>query len=429
MRHDHEELLGYVESLEIIDTHEHLPPYERLRERHSDVLREYLRHYFSRDLISAGMPPLVLDGAVMNPELPILDRWKIVEPYWRAAENTGYARALNLAAQGLYGIERISADTIEELNSAFLKTLHGGHYRRVLKEKSRIALSVLDGDVDCDREVFRGMYRVDLLVKPRRRGEISQVEAAAGLRVCCFDDWLQACLRLLEGALAQGAPGFKCALAYERSLHFERATREEAEREFNRVFEVKHHAHWADPGISCGKAFQDYMMHYVLHFANERALPCQYHTGIQEGSGNLIYHSDPALLSKLFLDYPDVSFDLFHISYPYQQMLTALAKNFRNVFIDVCWAHIISPTAAVNALIEMIDAVPANKISAFGGDYELIDGVYGHQLMARRNVSKALAAKVEEGVIDLSRAQELAKLFFYSNPRRVLRLEAAVPEA
>ena len=74
-----------------------------------------------------------------------------------------------------------------------------------------------------------------------------------------------------------------------------------------------------------------------------------------------------------------------------------LAKNFPNVHLDMCWAHIVSPNASVLALQEWIDTVPLNKISAFGGDYLFVDGVYGHQHLARADVVRALAAKVEEG--------------------------------
>jgi predicted TIM-barrel fold metal-dependent hydrolase len=128
-------------------------------------------------------------------------------------------------------------------------------------------------------------------------------------------------------------------------------------------------------------------------------------------------------MSNLFLEYPDVRFDLFHISYPFQQQVSALAKNFANVYIDMCWAHIISPQASVSALIEYLDAVPFTKISAFGGDYLFVDGVYGHQQMARENVSKALAIKVDEELFDLDRAKEIAICLFYTNPLRIFRLE------
>jgi len=171
------------------------------------------------------------------------------------------------------------------------------------------------------------------------------------------------------------------------------------------------------------KAFQDYMMHFILRLAGRTGYTFQFHTGLQEGNGNLIYHSDPTLLSNLFLEYPDVRFDLFHMSYPYEHALSALAKNFPNVYIDMCWGHIVSPAAAVNALVEWLDAVPANKISAFGGDYCFVDAVYGHQLLARENVARALAIKVEQGVFGVDRACRIGEMLFIDNPMAIFRLE------
>lgn len=124
------------------------------------------------------------------------------------------------------------------------------------------------------------------------------------------------------------------------------------------------------------------MFYFILDIANRKRLVMQIRTGIHEGSGNILSNSNPELLSNLFLEYPDVTFDIFHIGYPYQNELAVLAKNFPNVFIDMYWAHIISPNASINSLLEWIDTVPLNKISAFGGDYCFIDGVYGHQYMA-----------------------------------------------
>jgi predicted TIM-barrel fold metal-dependent hydrolase len=132
------------------------------------------------------------------------------------------------------------------------------------------------------------------------------------------------------------------------------------------------------------------------------------------------------LLSNLFVQYPDVTFDLFHIGYPYEHVLSALAKNYRNVYIDMCWAHIISPQAAVSAMVEWIDSVPVSKISAFGADYSFVDAVYGHQQLARQNVSRALAAKVDQGLFDVDKACQIARLWFYDNPMRIFQLEGRV---
>ncbi len=122
------------------------------------------------------------------------------------------------------------------------------------------------------------------------------------------------------------------------------------------------------------------------------------------------------------MKYKNVTFDIFHISYPYQNTLAALSKNFPNVMIDMCWAHIISPTAAVNALVEFLDSVPSNKICGFGGDYTPIDGVYGHQKIARQNIAKSLAMKVDDGTFDLDFAKEICRRLLVDNPKRIFKL-------
>jgi len=120
-----------------------------------------------------------------------------------------------------------------------------------------------------------------------------------------------------------------------------------------------------------------------MNKANKLGSIVQVHPGLFEGSENIIQNGDPSLMSNLFYEYPDVTFDIFHMGYPFQQTLSAIAKMFPNVYIDMCWAHIISPVASVNALSEWPETIPYTKICAFGGDFCFIDGVYGHQKIAR----------------------------------------------
>lgn len=426
-----EEIFDYVKDLRIIDTHEHLPCSESAREKDTDVLKEYLTHYFNRALISAG---LAIDDyeKVINNKLPLLERWELIEAYWEMARHTGYGRALDISAKALYGVKEISRATIEELNQAFMKSLEPGHFKRVLKQKSRIVVSLLDSlleeKLECDHSFFRCVHRVDPFIYPRTGIDIREVEKTSGIRICSFRNWLEACEAMFEKALRSGVVALKSAMAYCRSLKYERARKDDAEEGFNQIFKNKHLG-TIDPAchvFSVGEDFQNYMMHFVLGLANKRNLTFQFHTGIQEGSGNIIRNSDPSLMTNLFLEYPDVDFDIFHIGYPYQQVLSVLAKNFPNVYIDMCFAHIISPTASIDALAEWIDAVPVNKISAFGGDYCFVDGVYGHQYLARVNVSKSLARKVEEGVFDIAEAKKISEMLFYNNPLRIFKLEGKI---
>ena len=141
----------------------------------------------------------------------------------------------------------------------------------------------------------------------------------------------------------------------------------------------------------------------------------QIHTGFQEGNGNIVANSDPLLLTELLQDFPGVRFDLFHIGYPYVRQTGVLAKLFPNATVDFAWVNIISPLAAENALCEYLDLIPQNKIFAFGGDYLFVDGVYGHQVQARRTVARALARKVEDGALDLEAAERTARRLLHDN--------------
>lgn len=421
----YDELLAHIVDLEIIDTHEHLPGHESWRPARNDVLAEWLTHYFSCDLVSAGLSPRDLE-CVRDPDGELMERWALAEPFWHAARDTGYGRSLTLAARDLYGIDRIDADSLPELDRRFREARErGGHYRYVLKEKSRIRASVLDAgfpDILPDAEFFRPVARLDEFISPPYHQRVRDVEEMLDIRVHCLADWKEAMERQLDDYLERGAVAIKCGLAYQRPLRFEKTTAAEAEAGFQMLF---HDESLASPGtpLRMPRATQDHLMHHLCALADERELTLQIHTGIQEGNGNFVTHSDPVLLTNLFCEYRRLRFDIFHMGYPYCHELGNLAKNFRHVFIDMCWAHIINPALCRRVLAEWLDAVPANKICGFGGDYCFVDGVYGHQYLARRNIASSLATKVDEGTMDLDRAREVAHWLLIATPARLFGID------
>lgn len=427
-----EKLLEQINALTILDTHEHLP-LEKDRPPQADVLAEWLSHYFSCDLISAGLSDADLAKA-RDSSQDLLQRWALVEPYWQAAQSTGYGRSLAWAARDLYGVAGVNRATILPLNEAFCAARRkGGHYDYVLRKKSKIALSIVDSQPKItaqDDPHFVSTLRIDPFLNPTHARELRALGEQAGLKIHTLADWEEAVRRRIEQAFQPGSRVvcLKCGLAYHRSLRFDKVNRADADQAFLEFFTDRNLPDWRPP-IKAAPAFENHMLHFICKLADERGLPFQIHTGLQEGNGNIIYDSNPTLLSNLFLEYGDVRFDIFHMGYPYCQELSNLAKNFRNVHIDMCWGHIISPEAARRALVEWLDAVPANKISAFGGDYCFVDGVYGHQKLARQNVAMALAAKVEDGSFDLERAGEIASTLFVENPVRIFKLAKLLPAA
>jgi uncharacterized protein len=426
----YKEIFKQIEKQPVIDTHEHLLWDESYRVNgEDDVLSEYLSHYLSSDVVSSGLKPVDLEK-VRDKKRDIYERWKIVEPYWEASRFTGYGRALDISVKAIYDIDGINGATIRDLNDAFMKSKRPGHYNHVLKELCGIQVSLLDiwtFRLDGDNPLFKRVWQPLNFIIPASSAEgevISNIEKNYSIRVNNLDHWMEACRKELDYMLATyGVKILKCSIAYSRSLRFEKVEYSVAKDSFNTAL-----AKWEREGRLQGKSLelpievQDFMMHYILELANERNLTFQFHTGIQEGNGNILTNSDPSLMINLFTEYPDVDFDLFHISYPYQNVACALGKMFPNVFIDMCWAHIISPSASIRALDDFLDAIPYNKISAFGGDYLFVDGVYGHLYMARQNVSRVLAEKVKQGIFSLDKAVDIGKALFYDNPMRIFKL-------
>ncbi len=248
----YEEIFNFIKELEIIDTHEHLPSFETDRERNTDVIKEYLSNYFGCDLISAGLPQNDYNK-IANTNLPIMEKWKLVEPYWEISKYTGYGRCVSLAAKEIYGINNISSSTIEELNNKFLATFSQSHFKNIIKDKSKIKICLLNVNVldkkynlltersiYCDQDYFRAVYGIENIVYPVSWNSFARIENESGIRITSFNDYLEATELIIDKAYKLGAIGLKNPLAYFRTLKYEKVSKSDAEVEFNSIFKTKH---------------------------------------------------------------------------------------------------------------------------------------------------------------------------------------------
>lgn len=423
MLHTYEELLDYISNLTIIDSHEHLPVREELRDQNADIFSEYLLQYFSTDLITAGLPPQDYQK-LLEHQLNISEKWALLKPFWKYARHTGYGQCIETIARDIYGIAVINDESVEEWNHKFKQELGIGHFQKILKETCKIKASILDFvdmDVECnpDPDYFVPSHRIDLMLYPKTGKDLRTLSQQSGVTICSFESYLAACESIMQKYMHKSKL-LKCGVAYERGLHFERVTRQQAESGFQAVFAANYYFQSKDEQMfTVGKPFQDYIMHFLLEIAQRNGMVLQMHSGIQEGNGNFLRNSRPSLLNNLFLEYPGIAFDVFHIGYPYQNELLSLAKMFPNVYIDMCWSHIVSPVAAQNALSEFLEAIPYNKICGFGGDFLFVDGVYGHLCVARQNIAKVLATKTQQGLFDIDEAKFVAQTLLYDAPAKL----------
>jgi predicted TIM-barrel fold metal-dependent hydrolase len=119
---------------------------------------------------------------------------------------------------------------------------------------------------------------------------------------------------------------------------------------------------------------------------------------------------------------PNTQFVFMHLGYPHYEETLALAKQYANAHVDMCWSWIINPVAAKDYFKKHVVTAPANKLLPFGGDYSPVEPVLGHAIIARRGIAQALAELVDEGWLTLGDALELVDPVLHGNARRLFRL-------
>jgi uncharacterized protein len=417
-----------VDSIRLIDTHEHLVTEQLWLAQKVDFFywfqQPWFPQYAGADLVAAGMPEEDLK-LIGDPSLALDKRWAAMAPYWPGAKYTGFGQALRLAARDIHDIPDIDESTWRELSRKITESKKPGFYDKTLHGMSGIDLVILDQIVLVDSFLAQGPPPRTVRVRRFDTNFISfdleildNLSAEYGSPIQSLDNLLAALDKTFEDILAKGYyVGLKNSMAYDRAILFEDTPGAEAERIFDKLLKN------GELESAERKALEDYMMHRVVERAGIHGLPVQVHTGLHAGPGNVITNSKPTLLTNLFQKYPETKFVIFHGSFPYMGELAVLAKNYRNVYLDMCWLPIISPTATKLWLHQWLETVPVNKIMAFGGDYLFPEGVYGHSLIARQVVAETLAEKVDSGYFSMEEAEKIARMLLRDNAIELFRLE------
>ena len=414
------ELLEAIDEIPLVNTHEHIIPEQERTSSRIDFFT-LAGHYAISDVISAGLSGDDL-SVVRDPAAPVEQRWRAFEPFWKSARMTGYGQALRIAIQDIYGIDQISGATLPEINRRIEEANQPGLYEEILIRRSNIAYSVLDdywnaAPVRPDPRFFVCARKFDRFVAPQSVSDIRNLEELTDVSITGLAGLKRAMETSFQQSLDIGMVTVKSTLAYNREIHYAEVAERDAESSLQSLLGASRTppAAFRSRVQRPFRPLEDHMFHHLIGLAAAHGVPVQVHTGLHAGNGNFIENSKPTHLTNLFFLFPRVQFDLFHMSYPYQGEAAAIAKVFPNVYIDLCWAHIISPSASRRALHEMLETVPSNKIFGYGGDYRYPELSYAHAKIARRNIAQVLAEKVSEGSCSEEEALELGRKLLHDN--------------
>lgn len=408
-----------IDTLMIIDTHEHL-----INEKQSDALKGdfgcLFNNYQFSDLVSAGSKTSLeeMERKMRSLKLSPTEKWDVIKDHWDDIKTTGYGRMINIAARDLFDIPELNQNTYMELSERIAKLREKeDYYEYILKKKAKIDLSILigfnDNPAKQDDRYFKSLFWYDgMYLLDSYQQVISICENSNEPVATTLADYEKLVEKIMHKQIfVNGVVGLKIMMAYKRTLQCDDVPRAKAMELFQKLRENKS----GKISFEEIKPLQDYLLFYVFSLCDTYELPVQIHTGMQTFNQNYITNTNPTGLTEAFLKFPSVRFALLHASYPYGGELAALAKKFPNIFIDMTWAALISPSYTVRYLQEYIETVPINKIVAFGGDCHTPEGVYAASVIARETVENTLVPMVRSGYLSESEAIEIVTKILRTN--------------
>lgn len=376
------ELISYMQDHQVISTHSHHLPDDAFRGFSLDILLK--RSY--------------VDWCGVQFDSTKASR----SAYLDKVRFKSYYIWLQKSLKELYGfLEPLSADNWDEL-SALVRSFHRdpSFHLRILKEKCKYQNIILDtywnpGNDNGHSDLFSPTFRVDPLffayAKDAKDHDGNKPSALYGQYPDNLADFLLWVRQLVTQKKQQGCIALKCALAYDRGLDFDSVSREKAAKVFHLSADEITTAYIMN--------FQNHLFSFLCGLAAEFSLPFQCHTGLGQ-----LKNTRAMAMKEVIEKNPQTKFVLFHCSYPWTGDVSALLHTCPNVYPDLCWLPIISPTAAQRTLHELIEVGTSDKV-CWGCDTWTSEESFGALLAFRSVLAHVLKDKIEAGYFSISDAR------------------------
>lgn len=417
------ELRAYIETIPIIDCHDHSG---EEAPKYTDAIVALTSGYFHDDIASAvgEADRWILEDTTLSVE----ERWPIFERAWNRTKYTGYAQVTRMSMQEFYGETEMTLTAVQRIQEKLLDFTDDDFTISIL-DKAGIKVRITDNWPDVKKIVdksFRMPPRSRLAISIPAYHAVCSYEDVHTLisplnrTITSLDEYILACREIFEIIKDFGAVCFKDQSAYTRSIGYGNPSKSQAEETFNWILtDPRRKLAYPDGNRPLG----DYLFHEFMRMAKEMDLPVQLHTGHMAGSWNDIHKTRAIHLLPMLEMHKEVRFDLFHLNWPYDGDLLYLGKNFPNVHLDFCWAHIIDPVYAQRMIPQILGAVPHAKIHGYGSDhFGNLERSWAHSQIARDNIAIGLAEMVAMDYIDLEAAKEIATDWLFANPNEFFRL-------
>ena len=403
--------------------HDHHASFQEFDAGRDGYDHKSLLGYATADLVTAAGP-----GVPANLSL------ERMAEYWPYVRTTGYGRAVDLTSRECFGLE-YTPDNWDEIAAALRDAIHGRTaqevYEHYVHEVAQNRWTIQDGAFrlgtgstyreDAYPNSYAFAFRIDGLLAMDNPAIIGELEQHTGLTIYTLDHLVDALNLAIDEFQDTGRlAAIKIGMAYQRDLVVGDPTHAEAEAAFVKIRNrksyyggIRQYAGAVDAVES--RRLGDYMFHRLIQRAADEGLPVQIHTGYLAGNWAPLTGIQALHLIPILDKYRTVRFDLFHASWPWASELGAIAKNWPNVWADLCWAWTMNPAESERALSEWLDGVPHNKTFAYGADTRLPWCNVGYSIQAKIGVARVLENKIAAGYYSEETAREVAGCLLLHN--------------
>jgi len=409
------DVASYVQGLPLYDVHEHHMP-ETLHDRDVGLLKLLEQSYAG--WTQARPYPLTPAGEPFSlpPDRPCT--WADVECYVDGSGSNSFVTALVSALTDLYGLghDGLAQGTWEELDHEIRRRHASADWVDEVIARAGIERIITDpfSNVLLDAPAtlgprYRSVARVNCLAvgwhpdaHDHNGNAAHAIAAALGAQLDSFDDYVLFLERFVDTLPDRSQVALKSALAYDRDLRFD----EPDEGLARRAFGTRH------PSPAEQKAFGDFVVDRLCAIAAERDVPVQMHLGTA-----LIRGSHPMYVAGLVERHPGTRFLLMHLGYPWSRDLLGMAFVYRNIWLDLTWSFLLSPTHFKLALHEAIEILPDESRLMLGGDAWHVEESYGALALARRLIGEVLHERMQAGFLTEDGSRRLARRILHENAR------------
>ncbi|HTO21755.1 MAG TPA: amidohydrolase family protein [Spirochaetia bacterium] len=404
----------FVHGIPVIDVHEHHMPDTLGAEGVGllDLLQEsYAGWTQVRPYPLAGESRVTLGARPAGST-----RWKDIAAYTEGSGTNAAVRNMLAAVAELHGLGAapITEKNWAELDARIRERHRDRGWPDSVMQRTGVSAAISDPYTDPLMDVraalgprYWSVLRVNALafgwndtVRDHNDHNGRELLSRIGVQARSFDDYLAGLPLLMDRLAGLHKVGLKNALAYDRSVDFDTVDLDQARAAWDS----------ADPSPAQRKAFGDVVVDRLARLAGERDIPFQVHLGSAQIRG-----SRPLSAAGLIERNPRTRFLLMHLAWPWSDELLGMAFVYRNVWLDLTWSWLLSPSRFLASFRQAIDSLPDESRMMLGGDTWHAEEAYGAISLARRLLSRTLEACVRDRDFRVADAERLARKILHDN--------------